>query len=82
MPKIKEAGKKGIDIQRYSGLGEMNAEELAVTTMNSSSRTLLRVKIEDGIKADEIFSILSGKDVKQRREYIETHALEVKNLDV
>ena len=60
----------------------MNAEELAVTTMNSSSRTLLRVKIEDGIKADEIFSILSGKDVKQRREYIETHALEVKNLDV
>jgi DNA gyrase subunit B len=82
LPKIKEAGKKGIDIQRYKGLGEMNAEELAVTTMNSSSRTLLRVKIEDGIKADEIFSILSGKDVKQRREYIETHALEVKNLDV
>lgn len=82
LPKIKEAGKKGIDIQRYKGLGEMNAEELAVTTMNASSRTLLRVKIEDGIKADEIFSILSGKDVKQRREYIETHALEVKNLDV
>ena len=82
LPKIKEAGKKGIDIQRYKGLGEMNAEELAVTTMNSSSRTLLRVKIEDGIKADEIFSILSGKDVKKRREYIETHALEVKNLDV
>jgi DNA gyrase subunit B len=82
LPKIKEAGKKGMDIQRYKGLGEMNAEELAVTTMNSSSRTLLRVKIEDGIKADETFSILAGKDVKQRREYIETHALEVKNLDV
>ena len=82
LPKIKEIGKKGLDIQRYKGLGEMNAEELAVTTMNSESRTLLRVKIEDGLKADEIFSILSGKDVKQRREYIETHALEVRNLDV
>ncbi|MBS1257831.1 MAG: Type 2 topoisomerase subunit B [Candidatus Scalindua arabica] len=82
LPKIKEAVKKGLDIQRYKGLGEMNAEELAVTTMNSDSRTLLRVKIEDAIKADETFSILSGKDVKQRREYIETHALDAKNLDV
>ncbi len=82
LPNIKEVGKKGLDIQRYKGLGEMNAEELATTTMNSSSRTLLRVKIEDAIKADETFSILSGKDVKQRREYIETHALDVKNLDV
>ncbi|MFQ5788633.1 MAG: toprim domain-containing protein, partial [Thermodesulfobacteriota bacterium] len=82
LPNIKEVGKKGLDIQRYKGLGEMNAEELALTTMNSSSRTLLRVKIEDAIKADETFSILSGKDVKQRREYIETHALDVKNLDV
>ncbi len=79
---IIEVGKKGIDIQRYKGLGEMNAEELAVTTMNSTSRTLLRVKIEDAIKADETFRILSGKDVKQRREYIETHALDVKNLDI
>ncbi len=82
LPNIKEVGKKGLDIQRYKGLGEMNAEELAITTMNSSSRTLLRVKIEDAIKADKTFSILSGKDVKQRREYIETHALDVKNLDV
>lgn len=79
---IKEVGKKGIDIQRYKGLGEMNAEELAITTMNSSSRTLLRVKIEDALKADETFCILSGKDVKQRREYIETHALDVRNLDI
>ncbi len=82
LPKKKEAGKKGLDIQRSKGLGEMNAEELAVTTMNPESRTLLRVKIEDAIKADETFTILSGKDVKQRREYIETHALDVKNLDV
>ena len=78
----KEAGKKGLDIQRYKGLGEMNAEELAITTMDSSSRTLLRVKIEDAMKADEMFSTLSGKDVKRRREYIETHALDVKNLDI
>lgn len=82
LPKIKEVGKKGVDIQRYKGLGEMNAEELAVTTMSPTSRILLRVKIEDGLKADEMFSILSGKDVKQRREYIETHALDVKNLDI
>ncbi|ODS32891.1 MAG: DNA gyrase subunit B [Candidatus Scalindua rubra] len=82
LPKVKEIGKKGVDIQRYKGLGEMNAEELAATTMNFSSRTLLRVRIEDGIKADETFSILSGKDVQQRREYIESHALDVKNLDV
>ncbi|MFQ5963065.1 MAG: DNA topoisomerase (ATP-hydrolyzing) subunit B [Candidatus Scalinduaceae bacterium] len=82
LPKIREIGKKGLDIQRYKGLGEMNAEELAKTTMSPSTRTLLRVKIEDGIKADETFSILSGKDVQQRREYIEKHALDVKNLDV
>jgi DNA gyrase subunit B len=82
LPKIKEVGKKGLDIQRYKGLGEMNAEELAVTTMNPESRTMLRVKIEDAIKADDIFTTLSGKDVQRRREYIETHALDVKNLDV
>ena len=82
LPKIKEAGKKGLDIQRYKGLGEMNAEELAVTTMNPESRTLLKVKIEDAIKADETFIVLSGKDVQRRREYIENHALDVKNLDV
>lgn len=82
LTKIREAGKSGLSIQRYKGLGEMNAEELATTTMNLSTRTLLKVKIEDGIKADEVFSILSGKDVQQRREYIQNHALDVKNLDV
>ncbi|MFQ5712667.1 MAG: DNA topoisomerase (ATP-hydrolyzing) subunit B [Candidatus Scalinduaceae bacterium] len=82
LTKVREVGKGGLSIQRYKGLGEMNAEELAATTMNSSTRTLLKVKIEDGIKADKIFSTLSGKDVQQRREYIETHALDVKNLDV
>lgn len=82
LPKIRDIGRKGLDIQRYKGLGEMNSEELANTTMNQSTRTLLKVKIEDGIKADETFCILSGKDVKQRREFIETHALDVKKLDI
>lgn len=79
---IKDTKKKDVEIQRYKGLGEMNGEELFETTMNPVSRTLLKVKIEDAIKADSIFSILAGKDVKLRKEYIEKHALDVKNLDV
>ncbi len=82
LTKVREVGKSGLSIQRYKGLGEMNADELASTTMTLSTRTVLKVKIEDGIKADTIFSILSGKEVQQRREYIQTHALDVKNLDV
>jgi DNA gyrase subunit B len=80
--RIKELGRRGLDLQRYKGLGEMNAEELAGTTMNPDTRTLLRVKIEDAYKADQIFSILAGKDVQRRREYIEKHALEVRRLDI
>ncbi|MEK7241167.1 MAG: DNA gyrase subunit B, partial [Planctomycetota bacterium] len=80
--RIRELGRKGLDIQRYKGLGEMNAEELAVTTMNPATRTLLRVKVEDAYKADQIFSVLAGKDVQRRREYIEKHALEVRRLDI
>ena len=79
---VKDFGRKGLDIQRYKGLGEMNYNELAETTMNPQSRTLLRVKLTDTIKADQIFSILAGKDVAKRREFIEKHALEVRNLDV
>ena len=60
----------------------MNAEELAETTMSVSTRTLLRVKVEDAVKADAIFSTLAGKDVQRRREFIEKHALEARNLDV
>lgn len=82
LSRIRELGRKGLDIQRYKGLGEMNAEELAKTTMNPATRTLLRVKIEDAYKADQIFSILAGKDVQRRKEYIEMHALEVKRLDI
>ncbi len=79
---VKSLGRKGLDIQRYKGLGEMNYEELAETTMNPASRTLVKVKLADTIKADHIFSVLAGKDVGKRREYIEKHALEVRNLDV
>ncbi|MCQ4575332.1 MAG: DNA topoisomerase (ATP-hydrolyzing) subunit B [Candidatus Brocadiales bacterium] len=80
--RLRELGRKGLDVQRYKGLGEMNAEELAETTMSPTTRTLLKVTIEDGYKADQIFTILVGKDVQRRREYIEHHALEVKQLDV
>ncbi|NUN23455.1 MAG: DNA topoisomerase (ATP-hydrolyzing) subunit B [Candidatus Jettenia caeni] len=80
--KIREIGRKGLEIQRYKGLGEMNAEELAETTMSINTRTLLKVKVEDAAKADAIFSTLAGKDVQRRKEFIEKHALEVKNLDI
>lgn len=82
LSKIREIGRKGLEIQRYKGLGEMNAEELAETTMSVNTRTLLKVKVEDAAKADAIFSTLAGKDVQRRREFIEKHALEVRNLDI
>lgn len=82
LSKIREIGRKGLEIQRYKGLGEMNAEELAETTMSVNTRTLLKVKVEDAAKADSIFSTLAGKDVQRRREFIERHALEVRNLDI
>src|SRR3990167_2466384 len=80
--KLRGIGRKGLDVQRYKGLGEMNAGELAETTMSPKTRTLLRVTIEDAYKADQIFTVLVGKDVQRRREYIERHALEVRRLDV
>ena len=82
LPAIRELGRKGLEIQRYKGLGEMNAEELAETTMNPEKRTLLRVTISNAAEADHIFTVLAGKDVASRRKYIEDHALEVRNLDV
>ncbi len=79
---IRQIGGKGIEIKRFKGLGEMNAEQLWDTTMNPASRTLLSVKLEDAGEADRLFSILMGSDVEKRRNFIRDHALEVQNLDV
>jgi DNA gyrase subunit B len=77
-----EAGRKGLSLQRYKGLGEMNPEQLWETTLNRDVRTLLQVKIGDLGEADEIFSRLMGDIVEPRREFIQANALAVANLDV
>jgi DNA gyrase subunit B len=79
---VKSEGKRDASVQRYKGLGEMNAEQLAETTMNPEKRTLLQVRLEDVVESERIFSTLMGEDVENRRKFIEDNALDVKNLDV
>ncbi|HBG78239.1 MAG TPA: hypothetical protein DDW84_05235 [Phycisphaerales bacterium] len=79
---VKQIGGRGIEIKRFKGLGEMNAEQLWDTTMDPAKRTLLKVTLDDAGEADRLFSILMGDDVEKRRNYIQEHALEVQNLDV
>ncbi len=82
VPEVRRLGEKGLSITRFKGLGEMNPEELWETTLDPAKRTLLKVRLEDAVKADDMFRVLMGDKVEPRREFIEKHALEVRNLDV
>ncbi|MGD0540426.1 MAG: DNA topoisomerase (ATP-hydrolyzing) subunit B [Tepidisphaeraceae bacterium] len=82
LPAILALGKIGIEVKRFKGLGEMNSEQLWETTLDPSRRVLMRVTLEEVGEAERLFSVLMGEDVERRRQFIEDHALEVKNLDV
>jgi len=82
LPEIHKIGKSGMEVKRFKGLGEMNSEQLWETTLDPNVRILLRVTMQEAAEAERMFSVLMGEDVERRRQFIEEHALEVKNLDV
>src|SRR5262249_42534435 len=81
VPELRRLGERGLTITRFKGLGEMDKEELWETTLDPAKRTLVKVQLEDALKADEMFRTLMGEKVEPRRDFIQKHALEVKEID-
>ena len=79
---VRAAGEKGMHVTRFKGLGEMNAEELRETTLDPDNRTLIKVKMDNAAEADNMFRVLMGDKVEPRRDFIEKHALDIRDLDV